>query len=57
MRTPRGLLLVALLAWATPTYAQLPTSSVRGTVTDAQSAILPGATTDLIADLIPGIVL
>ena len=33
-----------LLAAATTVTAQLPTSSLRGSVTDSQSAILPGAT-------------
>jgi outer membrane receptor protein involved in Fe transport len=44
MKTSRGLLLVALLVIASPALAQLPTSSLRGVVVDAQQAILPGAT-------------
>jgi hypothetical protein len=44
MKCFKGLVLLAILALAVPAAAQLPTSSVRGTVADAQSAILPGAT-------------
>jgi Carboxypeptidase regulatory-like domain len=44
MRDLKGGVVLGLLLWALPASAQLPSSSVRGLVTDAQHAVLPGAT-------------
>jgi hypothetical protein len=44
MKDLKGVVVLAVLLCALPASAQLPSSSVRGSVSDAQRAVLPGAT-------------
>ena len=50
----RAMLVVLVLAWATPAAAQRTTGTIAGIVSDATGAVLPGVTVTLHSDAVPG---
>src|SRR5215471_7324529 len=49
-RSQVGAFLAAFVSLAVPSYAQITTATVTGTVRDAQGGVLPGATVTLVND-------